>query len=89
MEAISAHACLQSKESSQCPRNPPDGKSLKLDRMNADLAKAGAYNTMVQKQVTWLADIGNKAAHGDMAGFKDTDASDMIAQTERFVRDYT
>jgi hypothetical protein len=62
---------------------------VKLDRMNAELAKIGAYNTMVQKQVVWLADIGNKAAHGDIAGFKDADASDMIAQTERFVRDHT
>ena len=55
----------------------PDGKSMKLDRMNAELAKAGAYNTMVQKQVLWLADIGNKAANGDTAGFKDADASDI------------
>jgi hypothetical protein len=71
------------------PVKTPDGKSVKLDRMNADLAKAGAYNTMVQKQILWLEDIGNKAAHGDIAGFKDADASDMIAQTERFVRDHT
>lgn len=60
----------------------------KLDKMNADLAKAGLYDKLVQKRVTMLADIRNKAAHGETAGFKDADVSDMIAQVERFVSDY-
>ena len=34
----------------------------KLDRMNADLCKAGAYNMAKQKQITGWAEIGNKAA---------------------------
>jgi hypothetical protein len=92
--AIVARVVLETTLRTLCGNNgipvkTPDGKSVKLDRMNADLAKAGAYNTMVQKLVTWLADIGNKAAHGDTAGFKDADAGDMIAQVERFVRDHT
>ena len=37
----------------------------KLDKMNADLAKAGAYNKSMQKQVTAWAGRGNDAAHGD------------------------
>ncbi|MCV2361705.1 hypothetical protein LNV08_22315, partial [Paucibacter sp. TC2R-5] len=36
----------------------------KLDRMNAELTKAGAFNVVKQKQITAWADIGNKAAHG-------------------------
>jgi len=56
--------------------------------MNADLAKAGVYNVLVQKRVTTLADIRNKAAHGDITGFNDADVSDMIAQIERFASDY-
>jgi hypothetical protein len=36
----------------------------KLDKMNADLAKAGVYDVLVQKRVTMLADVGNKAACG-------------------------
>lgn len=40
----------------------------KLDTMNADLAKAGVYNLLKQKQITALADLRNKAAHG-LGGF--------------------
>ncbi len=57
----------------------------KLDKMNADLAKAGVYNLLVQKRVTMLADIRNKAAHGDTAGFNDADVTDMIEKIEQFV----
>lgn len=70
------------------PIKTPDGKSVAMDKMNADLAKAGLYDKLIQKRVTTLADIRNKAAHGETAGFKDADVSDMIAQLERFVSDY-
>lgn len=61
----------------------------KLDKMNADLAKSGVYNVMIQKRITALADIRNKAAHGDNEAFKDVDVRDMIEQVERFVADHT
>jgi hypothetical protein len=41
----------------------------KLDQMNADLAKQGVYNQLVQKRITMLADIRNKAAHGNWSEF--------------------
>jgi hypothetical protein len=59
----------------------------KLDKMNADLAKDDLYDTLVQKRVTMLADIGNKAAHGDTS-FTHDDVRGMIADIERFVSDY-
>jgi hypothetical protein len=34
-----------------------------LGRMNADLAKAGVYNSLMQKRITALAAIRNSAAH--------------------------
>jgi hypothetical protein len=34
-----------------------DGKPVKLDKMNADLAKDGLYDKLVMKRVTMLADI--------------------------------
>jgi hypothetical protein len=37
----------------------------RLDKMNADLAKAGEYNTLVQKRITALAAVRNSAAHGN------------------------
>jgi hypothetical protein len=59
----------------------------KLDKMNADLAKGGLYDKLVQKRVTMLADLRNKAAHGE-TGFNDDDVKGMIADVERFVTDH-
>ena len=60
----------------------------KLDWMNAELAKSGLYDKMVQKKVTWLADIRNKAAHGRWKEFTTEDASEMINGVRRLLTDY-
>ena len=60
----------------------------KLDKMNADLAKAGVYNKLVQKRITALADIRNSAAHGKPAEFSSDDVDDMIRDVERFVSEH-
>jgi uncharacterized protein (UPF0332 family) len=65
------------------------GAKPKLDTMNSELVKAGAYNVLIQKKVTWLADIRNKAAHGKWDDFTKEDASDMLKAVRRFVEDYT
>jgi hypothetical protein len=57
----------------------------KLDKMNADLAKAGVYNSIVQKQITHLAAIRNSAAHGNETEFKTYDVRLMIEQVEQFL----
>jgi hypothetical protein len=56
----------------------------KLDKMNADLAKAGVYNSLVQKQITALAGIRNSAAHSKPADFGRDDVSNMIREVRRF-----
>lgn len=66
-----------------CDRNNiPDAK---LDKMNADLTKAGVYNTIMQKRITHLAAIRNSAAHGKTAEFSPEDVSAMIDEIERFL----
>jgi hypothetical protein len=60
----------------------------KLDKMNADLAKAGAYNTLVQKRITALAGIRNSAAHGRPDEFSEGDVDSMIRDVERFVTEH-
>jgi hypothetical protein len=52
--------------------------------MNADLAKAGAYNSLVQKRITALAAIRNSAAHGRPQDFTKDDVAAMITDVERF-----
>lgn len=59
----------------------------KLDRMNADLTKAGAYNMAKQKQITAWAEIGNKAAHGDWTHYTEQDATAMVSGVEILVAD--
>lgn len=57
----------------------------KLDKMNADLAKAGVYNKLQQKKITTLADIRNNAAHGHWEEFNNDDVKEMIRDVERFL----
>ncbi|BBN90329.1 DUF4145 domain-containing protein [Azospira sp. I09] len=59
----------------------------KMDKMNADLAKAGKYNLLIQKRITALAGIRNSAAHGNASEFTKEDVSSMIGEVERFVAD--
>ncbi|WP_445514801.1 hypothetical protein [Stenotrophomonas sp. 3(2025)] len=58
----------------------------KLDKMNADLVKAGRYNSLTQKRITALAAIRNSAAHGKVTEFTAADVSAMIADVERFAQ---
>jgi hypothetical protein len=60
----------------------------KLDRMNADLCKAGVYNMAKQKQITAWADLGNKAAHGDWKAYSDSDVRAFLAGAQQFVADF-
>ena len=56
----------------------------KLDKMNSDLTKAGAYNSLVQKRITALAAVRNSAAHGKANEFTRDDVSAMIRDVQRF-----
>ena len=60
----------------------------KLDKMNAELVKGGAYNVLVQKKVTWLAHIRNSAAHGKPDDFTEKDVQAMIEDIQRFAADH-
>ena len=60
----------------------------KLDKMNADLAKAGTYNKLMQKRITALADIRNSAAHGEWAEFTDDDVQNMLQHVRGFLEQH-
>lgn len=60
----------------------------KLDKMNADLCKAGLYNVGMQKQITAWADRRNKAAHGEWDQYTAADVEDMIRGANRFIAEY-
>lgn len=83
--AVVAGVVLENALRSLCDRlSIPHAK---LDKMNADLAKAGQYNTLVQKRVTALAAIRNSAAHGKTNEFQKADVDSMISDVERIFLD--
>ncbi|CAH1386370.1 hypothetical protein [Candidatus Nitrotoga sp. M5] len=57
----------------------------KLDWMNAQLAKSGAYNKLTQKKITALADLRNSAAHGNWNEFESSDVISMIKDVRDFM----
>lgn len=84
--AVIAGTVLETALRELCDRNKvPHGK---LDRMNADLAKAEVYSLLTQKRITALAQIRNDAAHGKPDQFKEIDVRTMIADVERFLSDF-
>lgn len=57
----------------------------KLDAMNAEATKKGVYSKLMQKRVTVLADIRNKAAHGEWDKFTKADVEDMLRGVRQFM----
>lgn len=84
--AVLAGVVLESALRRLCERH--EISPGRLDRMNADLAKAGCFNMIVQKRITALASIRNSAAHGNRADFKAEDVASMIQEVERLVGDF-
>jgi hypothetical protein len=60
----------------------------KLDPLNAELAKAGAYNKLVQKSITAYSDIRNNADHGHFDQFEKDDVEAMVKWVRRFVTEH-
>jgi hypothetical protein len=88
--AVLAGCVIEDSIRKTCERNGITiGSKPKLDGMNAELAKKGVYNTLVQKRVTWIADIRNKAAHGQWSEFSAADVENMLRQVRDFVTDYS
>lgn len=69
-------------------RGVPVPDTTKIDRLNADLAKAGVYDKLVQKRITALADIRNNADHGHFDKFTKEDVDDFVKWLRRFSADY-
>lgn len=87
--AVIAGVVLETAIKELCLNNSIDLEKKKLTRLNDDLTKAGVYNTFQQKQITALADIRNKAAHGDYGEFTKEDVERMISDIERFLLNYS
>ncbi len=87
--AVIAGVVLETAIKELCLNNNIDLEKKKLTRLNDDLAKAGVYNTLQQKQITALADIRNNAAHGEYDEFTKEDVERMISDIERILLTYS
>lgn len=69
--------------------NDPNGIDVtakaKLDRVNAELARASVYNSVRQKQITAWAAIRNHAAHGQPNEISESQVKEMIDGITAFV----
>lgn len=54
------------------------------DALNADLAKAGVYNKLDQKNVTAWLDLRNKAAHGHYGEYNEEQVKNMLQSVSEF-----
>ena len=62
-----------------------DGAPRKADTLNAELAKAGAYNKLEQKSVTAWLDLRNKAAHGAYDEYDHRQVASLIQSARDFM----
>lgn len=60
----------------------PEKSSINL--LSADLAKAGKYNKLTQKQITVHAEVRNNADHGYYDRVSPTDVEEMLKWVRRF-----
>jgi hypothetical protein len=84
--AVIAGVVLETAIRALCTKNQITPS--KLDRMNGDLAKAGIYNSVVQKRITHLAAVRNSAAHGNETEFKTHDVRAMITEIEQLLANH-
>ena len=64
------------------------GKPLTIDPLNIELAKKGAYNALVQKQITSWANLRNDAAHGHFDKYDSAQVQQMLLFVQKFCADH-
>ena len=62
-----------------------DGKMKKTERLNQDLAQAGAYTKLDLKNITAWLDIRNNAAHGKYKEYTKDQVKFLIAGIRDFI----
>ena len=83
--AVIAGVVLETKVRQLCEdKGLPVGK---LDKMNADLARAEVYSKLTQKQITALAHVRNSAAHGNADEFETNDIANMLRDIRNLLSD--
>jgi len=64
------------------------GRSLTIDPMNVNLAKAAVYQPLTKKQITSWADLRNNAAHGNYSNYTNAEVKEMLLFVQRFSAEF-
>ena len=87
--AVVAGCVLEDGLKKLCAKNgitlPPKAT---MNPANDELAKKGVYNSLTQKKILALADLRNKAAHGQWSDFTKQDVQDMIKDVRSFLEQH-
>jgi hypothetical protein len=87
--AVIAGSTLESHLRKLCDKNniatEDNGRPLKSDKLNADLAKAEIYNKLEQKNVTAWLGLRNDAAHGNYDTYNADQVSLLISGISDFI----
>ena len=62
-------------------------KKSNLNLLNSELAKAGVYGALTQKQITAYAELRNNAGHGNYDLVASVDVENMISWIRRFTEE--
>ena len=65
-----------------------NGKPLPMEAMNVQLAKDGAYNALVKKQITSWSNLRNDAAHGRYQEYDTEQVKQMMLFVQKFCADF-
>jgi hypothetical protein len=65
-----------------------DGSPKKADSLNSDLAAAGGYSKLEQKNVTGWLDLRNKGAHGKYSEYEKEHVALMLQGVRDFAARY-
>ena len=71
-------------ERNSLPVKSNSGKSLTIDPLNIQLAKANVYSKLVQKQITTWAHVRNKSAHGEYTEYSSDEVKMMLLFVQSF-----
>lgn len=65
-----------------------DDRHKTIEPLNQELAKAGVYDKLIQKQISSWGDLRNRAAHGHFDSYDIDQVRMMLLFVEKFCSDY-
>ena len=86
--AVLENALRKISDAREISTSKANGRPLSIEAMNVRLAKDGAYNALVKKQVTSWSNLRNDAAHGRYEEYDTGQVKQMMFFVQKFCADF-